>query len=79
MKESFLQDNLMSVYFLIQVIFVNAYNLLGKTTWLFFIFICLVMRGEPVAFYKGGTTQLFCKGHVYKAQVELEFSQDQIM
>ena len=69
----------MSVYFLIQVIFVNAYNLLGKTTQLFFIFICLVMRGEPVAFYKGGTIQLFYEGHVYKAQVELEFSQDQIM
>ena len=79
MEESFLQDNLVSVCFLIQVVFVNAHNLLGKTMWLFFMFICLIMRGEPIAFYKGGTTQLFCEGYMYKAQVESEFPQDQII
>ena len=68
----------MSVRFLTPiVVFVNAHNLLGKTTWLYFMFIYLVTRGEPVAFYKRGTTRVFHQGHVYKTQVEREFPRGQ--
>ena len=69
----------MSVRFLTPiVVFVNAHNLLGKTTWLYFMFICLVTRREFVAFYDGGTTGLFHQDHVYKAQVGAEFPQNQM-
>ena len=68
----------MSVRFLTPiVVFVNAHNLLGKTTWLYFMFIYLVTRGEPVAFYKRGTTRVFHQGNVYKTQVEREFPRGQ--
>ena len=42
------------------------------------MFICLVTRGESVAFYDGGTTRLFHQDHVYKAQVGAEFPLNQM-
>ena len=35
--------------------------------------ICLVTRGESVAFYDGETTRLFQRGHVYKTRTGAEF------